>query len=1058
MNEGSDQRTVSERLSDRFYVWESRGRGWQLWDVPVEPEPAFEPFYGHFLEDDGPVEDDVRIPPLLFTIAKKLFGKRKSQEDSGRKDSREEPMPRRPSDQVELVELTVTLPPDFQVSKVLSEQFLLSLSYLKHPVSFEFIGTSDHIVTVLACAKRDASHLTEQLLAHFPEAVITPENPFLSQLWAHSGWTESLVVDLGLSKEFMLPISTCKDFKNDPLTAVVGALGGLEEGEVAMIQVLFQPVRNSWAESIHRAVTLPNGKPFFMDYPDLAYQANIKIAQPLYGVTIRIAAKSRGIDRVFPLARNIAGALAPLDNPAGNALIPLENGDYDDTDHQVDLVARRTRRSGMILNADELLTLVHLPSASVRTSKFDRVSSRTNAAPEITRGHELVLGLNTHAGQTREVTVSAEQRTRHMYAIGASGTGKSNLLLSLIRQDIDHGEGLAVLDPHGDLVDQILALVPESRHQDVVLLDASDQEYSVGFNILSARTEQEKTQLESDLVAVFRRFSTSWGDQMSAVLGNAILAMLEHPEGGTLFDLRRFLTEAPFRNACLRNVEDPQVVYYWQREFPLLKGSPQASILTRLNSFLRPKPIRQIVVQTDSKLDLATIMDRGQILLAKLPQGAIGEENAYLLGSLLVAKFNQLVMGRQQTKAEERRNFWLYIDEFQHFITPSMASILAGARKYRLGLMLAHQELRQLQSRDADVASAVLTNPYTRICFRVGEEDARKLSDGFSVFGPKDLQNLGIGEAIARVERAEYDFNLKVPLMPPVEEELAGKRRERIQSLSRGRYCRSKEEIAIELEKYFPKTAPEPETSKDEHKRKAPSSERQAKPKHTPAPDRDDAKASTRNTSAPEPTEEPRALDARPLEAAKHLPPPRSMPHTQGRGGPEHKQLQRDFKEIAERLGFLAKIEDAVQDGHVDLALEKGKLRLGIEFSITTSIEHEIGNIKKCLAADFTHVVAFSNASDQLARLEATIGPTLSKAEKARLHFHSRPDLIRFLAALAAQEASHEKTIRGRVVSVHYKPSTNASDHQQCEDTWAKILSDAVIKQKGSSEPQSPHS
>ena len=224
-------------------------------------------------------------------------------------------------------------------------------------------------------------------------------------------------------------------------------------------------------------------------------------------------------------------------------------------------------------------------------------SARTKAAPAVAFGHQLFLGENDHAGKTVRVTQSPEQRIQHTYLIGASGTGKSTLLLNMIVQDIRNGEGLAVLDPHGDLIDHILGHIPEERFDDVVLLDPSDEEYPVGFNILSAHSELERNLLASDLGSVFRRLSTSWGDQMTAVLGNAMLAFLESSEGGTLADLRRFLVESDYRSRFLTTVRDQEVAYYWRKEYPLLSGRPQGPILTRLDTFLRPKLIRHMVSQ-----------------------------------------------------------------------------------------------------------------------------------------------------------------------------------------------------------------------------------------------------------------------------------------------------------------------------------------------------------------------------------------------------------------------------------------------------------------------------
>ena len=215
------------------------------------------------------------------------------------------------------------------------------------------------------------------------------------------------------------------------------------------------------------------------------------------------------------------------------------------------------------------------------------------------------------------MTLSAEARSQHCYVIGASGTGKSTLLLNLILQDIEHGEGIAVLDPHGDLIDEIMGRIPEKRSHDVVLLDPSDEAYPVGFNVLKAHSEVEKNLLGSDLVAVFRRLSTSWGDQMTSVLGNAVLAFLESTEGGSLVDLRRFLVDTGFRAKFLKTVRDPEIVYYWEKTFPLLVAKPQGPILTRLDTFLRPKLIRYMVAQKENRFDLGAIMNDGEDLPRK---------------------------------------------------------------------------------------------------------------------------------------------------------------------------------------------------------------------------------------------------------------------------------------------------------------------------------------------------------------------------------------------------------------------------------------------------------
>jgi len=730
--------------------------------------------------------------------------------------------------------------------------------------------------------------------------------------------------------------------------------------------------------------------------------ARDKVARPLYAAMVRVGAKSPSRDGAWRIAKTLGGALTQFSSPTSNELIPLENDGYPDDDHEADLLERRSRRSGMLLNSEELVSLVHLPSVSVRAEKLVRETEKTKAAPQISTGQQLVLGENIHAGETRVVSLSPDQRVRHTYLIGASGTGKSTLLLNLIIQDMKNGEGIGVLDPHGDLIEQILGHVPEERIEDVVLLDPSDEEYPVGFNILSAHSSVEQNLLASDLVGVFRRLSTSWGDQMTSVLGNAILAFLESDRGGTLADLRRFLVEPEFRKNFLPSVRDPEVVYYWQKEFPLLTGKPQGPILTRLDTFLRPKLIRRMVSQKENKLDFAGMMNEKKIFLAKLAQGMIGEENAYLLGALLVSKFHQLVMSRQETNESARTPFYLYIDEFHHFITPSMAQLLSGARKYRLGLVLAHQDLRQLWSRDPDVASAVLSNPATRICFRVGEQDAEKLEDGFSFFDAKDLKNLGTGEAICRVERSDYDFNLKTLPLPAGDVDVARTRREQVIGRSREKYARRWEDVEAELSREAIPVEPPP--VREEPKREEP---RKGATRQD-APQGETKREKT--TARPEPRERP------------HAPP--IEPPSLGRGGQQHKYLQNLIKRWAEDRGWRAIIEKQILDGlgSVDVALEKGGQSIACEISVTSTSDYELGNVQKCLAAGFEQVAVVSSEKKILTKVEEVVIASLAEAERARIHFLTPEELFGFLEARDAERAGGEKTVRGYKVKVKYRP------------------------------------
>ncbi len=1019
--------TQIERLTAQFYTWEKRGRGWQVFPYPVELEPPFAPFRMHRVPPIRSKVDDGRRPTLLSNLTDGLRSlvtgqPRTSPTDDAPIADVREPEPDALEDEFPIAELRLSVPPPFKVAREAVEQFLRSLPVAVGPLSYEVIGLPDSITIQVAVREQDASKISQQLKGHFPEVVITSEPEFLLSQWAELEGAQTIIVDFGLSREFMLPLRTFKGFDIDPLIGVTSALSDLEEGEIAVLQILFQPVRHAWAESIMNSALDDEGNPFFFDAPEIAAAAKAKVAHPLFASVVRLGVTSPDPGRVWEFARAIGGSLKTFGNPAGNELIPLSNDGYENTDHMEDFILRRSRRSGMILNTEELVSLVHPPSASVRVEKLKREQRKTRAAPAIATGSGLLLGINAHAGKTVEVALTPDQRSRHMYVIGASGTGKSTLLLNLILQDLKTGQGVAVLDPHGDLIDQILERVPEERIDDVILFDPADTEYSVGFNILSAHSELEKTLLSSDLAAVFRRLSTSWGDQMTSVLGNAILAFLESDRGGTLVDLRRFLVEKSFRDEFLATVRDPDVVYYWQKEFQLLKGNPQASILTRLDTFLRPKLIRYMVAQKDDRLDFRRMMDEGKILLARLSQGAIGEENAHLLGSLLVSKLQQIAMSRQEVAEAERRPFYVYIDEFQNFVTPTMEQILSGARKYRLGLVLAHQDLRQIGSKSPEVLSSVLSNPYTRICFRVGDQDARTLNEGFASYEAKDLQNLGIGQAIARVERAEFDFNLDTPRLAEVDPQEARSRRNAVISQSREKYAMRREEIEAILQRSVPGRVP-------------------VRPAE-PVPQSATILAPSPPVPTPTSTERPKRAEPPQL-------PPSAIP-TPGRGGQQHKYLQELLKRWAESREWRATIEEKILDGlgSVDVALRKGDRSVACEIAVTTTPDHELGNVQKCLAAGFEQIVVVSSEKKALTKIRQLAANTLSEDELKRVHFSTPEEAFAVLEGIEAEAASTSGTVRGYKVKVKYK-SVTEQDKTAKRDAVSQVIAKAMKRLKG---------
>lgn len=1006
--------TREEFLSRQFYEWENRGRGWQVFDYPVELEPPFRPFLPVNFPV-APIIDDGRRETFLSSLAHKWRGNLSRSHDASQNQLAEyELFPAEADIPVfsrsyneEFKEFRLVLPKDLKVTKPVSEQLLLSFSYASHPISFEVIGSSETIVAQMACSATDSFQVKQQIKSHLPEAKILETNEFLSDAWLNGGSQFGVIVDFGLSEEFMLPLNPATSFEIDSLVAVIGALSDLKPDETGIFQILFERAKEPWAEEMMDAVRFFDGTPFFANAPELIPLAREKASRPLFAAVIRVAARSFSEARCWQIAKNLGAALAPLSNPMGNELIPLSNDYYPESRHQQSLLSRHSFRTGMLLNSAELVSLVHPPSANVQSEKFLRESERTKSCPNIALGHALILGENHHGTESRKVSLSNQQRTKHLHLVGSSGSGKSTLLLNLIRQDLEAGQGFCVIDPHGDLIDACLENIPESRLKDVVLFDPSDAEYPVGFNILQAKSELEKNILASDLIATFRRISTSWGDVMDSVLANAILAFVESSRGGTLFDLKRFLIERDFRNEFLGTVQDEAVCYFWKNEFPLLAGKPQSSILIRLDAFLRQKLIRNIVCQKETKINFREIMDERKVLLVKLAQGAIGEENSYLLGTLLMSKLYQTALSRQDTS--NRPFFSCYLDEFHHFITPSMESVLSGVRKYNLGLVLAHQEFRQLQSRSLEVAASVLSNCYTRICFRLGDADAERFASGFSFFNAASLQNLSVGEAIARIERAEYDFNLKVYPVSKVEKELAEKRKTEITLQSRAFFGMPKSEVEANLFALNNQSA-------------------------------DSSSVMVAETQIRKKRESKRDIDAQSFQAAEE-------------SGNQHQYLQSIIKRIGENNGFIATLEKPVFGGvgKVDVALDRGDLKIACEISVTNTTGYEIQNIQKCLASGFDKVVVISADEKHLSRIRKKAEADLSADQLAKIHFIEPERFHLFLENLTSgrlpDEIPEKAKVKGYQINTEFKESSETETAER-KRTVFEIISSAV-KRRG---------
>lgn len=891
-----------DRLLRRFDAWEARTRGTRSFPARVDLEPAYRPLFGKERVKAG-IIDDGRVPGFFERFQGNL------RTISAKPALDRLPTPVSHEGTGDLTELQVLLPPRVSISDAMSGGLLRSLSAASGHLAFELLAMPDKVIAQFVCDAADLAVVRASLRSCLPDVRMLERRDFLFEQWFTAD-RYCVGCAFGLADRVFRPLRL--DHGVDSLTEIVARLDDLEDGELTLFQVLFAPTVMPWGRDLIDFAS------HIEDEDGVLPLIRDKFSEPTFAVIVRLAALAPSENVAVERFRRLRHALVSTSRSPANELVPLE-GHQSLENEMMDVLERQARRRGMLLSLSELQTLVHLPT-DVHSGRLLRATARTKAAPATVGTTGLVLGTNEHDGAERPVVLSMAQRIRHLHCIGSSGSGKSTLLLSMAIQDIEQGNGIAVLDPHGDLIEDIIARIPESRAGDVVLFDPSDEAFPIGFNVLSAHSELEKTLLASDFVGVFRRLaSTTFGDQMVSVLSNAVLAILESEQGGTLFDLRRFLSDKTFRTQFLKSVSDAEVLHYWRNEFPLLKGAAHSPILTRLNTFLRPKVLRYMVAQRDNRLDLRAIMDSRKILLAKLSHGLVGEENSHLLGSLLVAKIAQAAVSRQDEEAGKRQPFILYLDEFHHFVTPSVAGMLTGARKYGLGLVLAHQEMRQIRARSEEVASSILANAFTRLVFQVGEQDAKTLADGFSFFEASDLQRLSVGQAVARIERADFDFSLQTLLPDPVSDDLRDRRAKAVRAFSRNAYAKPRAEVEAML---------------------------------SSAPAMEDAPA---DQAEPPPKKEKSAPSRRTERAV-------SEPSLPGRGGVQHKYLQSLVKKIAEDRGFEAHVEKTVLDGHghIDVALEFAQLRVACEISVTTRVTHEVGNLTKCLAAGFDYAVLLS--------------------------------------------------------------------------------------------------
>ena len=714
-------------------------------------------------------------------------------------------------------------------------------------LSFEIASVDGQIRFYVWVPKVLRNFVEGQIYSQYPTVQIHEANEDYA-LTNFKNHKVTYIADLDLIEDDALPIKTFQNFEVDPLAGITGALAKLESsGDEMWVQILVKPVSDDWHKDSEKWISRTKagrGSGFSLKgfdatwitgvlealwkppetgiggaatAPELSERQKTQIAEAEkkaaklgYEVKIRLVYAGESTTDARLKMQALAGTFKQFNyaNLNGFKIVDPSFKKEDLNYYQKRIMGR----NGYILNIEELASIFHLPHTNVETPNVVWASSKTAEPPSklpVITGNQSVdeeisaFGLTNFRGINHQFGLLRKDRSRHIYIIGQTGAGKSGMLELLALSDIFHNHGYAIIDPHGDFAVDNLRFIPGSRINDVVYFNPADTAFPLGFNPLEVTDPNQKNSISSEVIGVLKRmFGDSWGPRLEYILRYTILALLDRPST-TMLDITRMLTDKKFREETLTYCQDAVVLNFWRVEFGTWNdkfvAEAVAPVLNKVGAFTANPIIRNIIGQPKSTFNIRKIMDEGKILVVNLSKGLIGEDNAAILGSFLVTKIQLAAMSRSNiANIEDRRPFYLYVDEFQNFATDSFATILSEARKYGLNLTVANQYISQMSD---TVRNAVFGNVGTMVSFRVSADDAPILSKQFEPqFEPGDLLQMNnrhfIINMVINGEKAPA-FSATTLTLPPQQIDNTG----RIVENTRRNFSRPRADIEKEIDK-----------------------------------------------------------------------------------------------------------------------------------------------------------------------------------------------------------------------------------------------------------------